>query len=74
MEIKTDVKRATRFVILLGCVSLFFAWAIIGMIFWGIGMGAQESILKAAVAGLIPPYKRGTAFGLFNTGFGVFGF
>ncbi len=64
-------------------VSLFFApmvflggfeWAIAGMIIWGIGMGAQESILKAAVAELIPAYKRGTAFGLFNTGFGVFWF
>lgn len=64
-------------------ISLFFApmvflggfgWAIAGMIVWGIGMGAQESILKAAVAELIPAYKRGTAFGLLNTGFGVFWF
>jgi MFS family permease len=64
-------------------ISLFFApmvflggfqWAIAGMIVWGIGMGAQESVLKAAVAELIPAYKRGAAFGLFNTGFGVFWF
>lgn len=64
-------------------LSLFFApmvflggfgWAVAGMIVWGIGMGAQESILKAAVAELIPAYKRGTAFGLFNTGFGIFWF
>ena len=64
-------------------ISLFFApmvflgsfpWTIAGMIVWGIGMGAQESILKAAVAELIPTYKRGTAFGLFNTGFGIFWF
>jgi MFS family permease len=64
-------------------ISLFFApmvflgglqWAIAGMIVWGIGMGAQESVLKAAVAELIPAYKRGAAFGVFNTGFGVFWF
>ena len=64
-------------------ISLFFApmvflggldWAIVGMIVWGIGMGAQESILKAAVAELIPAYRRGTAFGVFNTGFGIFWF
>ena len=51
-------------------ISLFFApmvflggliWSIFGMVVWGIGMGAQESILKAAVAELIPAYKRGTA-------------
>lgn len=51
-----------------------FAWAIAGMVLWGIGMGAQDSILKAAVAEIIPAHKRGTAFGLFNTGFGVFWF
>ena len=51
-----------------------FTWAIFGMIVWGIGMGAQESVLKAAVAELIPTYKRGTAFGVFNAGFGIFWF
>ena len=44
------------------------------MVLWGIGMGAQDSIMKAAVAEIIPPHKRGTSFGLFNTGFGVFWF
>lgn len=51
-----------------------FAWAVGGMVLWGIGMGAQDSIMKAAVAEIIPPHKRGTSFGLFNTGFGVFWF
>ena len=41
-----------------------------GMILWGIGMGAQESILKAAVARLVPADKRGSASGIFNTGYG----
>jgi len=30
-------------------------------------MGAQESIGKAAVAGLVPADKRGSAYGIFNT-------
>lgn len=45
--------------------------AFLGMTLWGVGMGAQESILKAAVAGMVPPDRRGSAFGIFNTGYGV---
>jgi len=44
------------------------------MILWGIGMGAQESILKAEIATMIPTDRRGTAFGTFNAVFGVFWF
>jgi len=45
--------------------------ALIGMIFWGIGMSAQSSLLQAMLAGVIPPQKRSTAFGLFDTGYGI---
>lgn len=45
--------------------------ALLGMTLWGMGMGAQESILKAAVAGLVPADKRGSAYGIFNTGYGL---
>jgi MFS family permease len=45
--------------------------AVLGMILWGIGMGAQESILKAVVAGMVPPDRRGSAYGIFNTGYGL---
>lgn len=48
-----------------------FALALVGMILWGIGMGAQESILKATIAEIVPANKRSTAFGLFDTGFGI---
>ncbi|NCJ05395.1 MFS transporter [Synechococcales cyanobacterium C] len=48
--------------------SAFVVW---GMVLWGIGMGAQESILKAVVAGMVPPERRGSAYGIFNTGYGV---
>ncbi|SHK15442.1 MFS transporter [Rhodothermus profundi] len=45
------------------------AW--VGMAIWGVGMGAQESILRAALAQMIPAERRGTAFGLFHAIFGV---
>lgn len=51
-----------------------FALALLGMAFWGIGMGAQESIMRAAVGGMIPSHRRGTAYGVFNTGYGIFWF
>jgi MFS family permease len=48
-----------------------FAVAFVGVILWGIGMGAQDSLLKAILAGVVPPEKRGTAYGVFDTCFGV---
>jgi predicted MFS family arabinose efflux permease len=47
------------------------AFALIGMIFWGIGMSAQGSLFQAMLTGVIPPQKRSTAFGLFDTGYGI---
>src|SRR6266568_3197484 len=43
----------------------------VGVIFWGIGMGAQESVMRAVIGSMAPPDRRGTAFGLFHTIFGV---
>lgn len=43
----------------------------IGIVLWGIGMGAQESIMKAAVSAIIPKSMRSSGFGIFETGFGV---
>ncbi len=48
--------------------------SLIGMALWGVGMGAQESIMRAAIAGMVPLNKRATAYGIFNTGYGVFWF
>ena len=48
-----------------------FAFALIGMIFWGIGMSAQGSLFQAMLTSVIPPQKRSTAFGLFDTGYGI---
>jgi len=51
-----------------------FGFALIGMALWGTGMGAQESIMRAAIAGMIPKERRAAAYGIFNTGYGVFWF
>lgn len=48
----------------------FYA-ALAGMALWGVGMGAQESIARAAVATVAPQDRLGFAFGLFNTIYGV---
>lgn len=46
-------------------------WLVLGVLCWGLGMGAQSAILKAVVAHLIPRQRRATAFGLFDTLFGL---
>jgi MFS family permease len=48
-----------------------FSVALVGMILWGIGMSAQGSLLQAMLTHVIPPQKRSTAFGLFDTGYGI---
>jgi MFS family permease len=49
--------------------------AAVGMALWGIGMGAQESAMRAQVAAMAPKDRRGTAFGIMNMiyGFAWFG-
>lgn len=49
-----------------------FYTALAGMVLWGIGMGSQESIMKAMVAKLVGPQKRGSAYGMMNLIFGLF--
>src|SRR5882762_3536083 len=44
---------------------------LVGMLLWGIGLGAQDSLLKAVIVAVIPANKRSTAFGLFDSGFGI---
>ena len=41
---------------------------------WDIGPGAQESVMRAVVANLVPVNKRGTGYGMFNLWFGIFWF
>lgn len=47
---------------------------LLGIALWGVGMGAQESILKAAVTSMVPKSSRATGYGIFECAFGVFWF
>jgi MFS family permease len=51
-----------------------FWLALIGATLWGLGMGVHESIIPAAVATLIAPNRRPSAYGVFTAAYGVFWF
>lgn len=51
-----------------------FYQALIGVALWSTGVGAHESLMRAIVANMVPKEKRGSAYGVFNTGFGLFWF
>lgn len=51
-----------------------FSVAMVGVALWGMGMGAQESIMRAVVAEMVPLARRGTGYGVFNAGYGIFWF
>ncbi len=42
----------------------------LGAVLWGIGLGAQESIMRAAVVEMVPAHRRATAYGILNAGYG----
>ena len=44
---------------------------LLGMMLYGVGFGAQDSMMRAAVADMAPPGREGYAFGLYNAAFGV---
>jgi MFS family permease len=48
-----------------------FPVALFGMVLWGIGFGAQDTLLKAIIASVLPKNRRNLAFGLFYTGYGL---
>ena len=47
---------------------------LVGIALWGVGMGAQESILKAAVTSMVPKTSRATGYGISECSFGAFWF
>jgi MFS family permease len=53
-------------------VFLGGAWvALAGMVLWGIGFGAHDSLFRAAVAQRIPRERRATVMGVFNAIYGT---
>jgi predicted MFS family arabinose efflux permease len=69
--------------IILTLIAMLFAplvflggfWAaLIGIALWGLGMGVHESIIPAAVAPMVAPQHRASAYGLFTAGYGIFWF
>jgi MFS family permease len=54
------------------CVFLGgLSFIVLGAILWGIGLGAQESIVRAVIANMVRMNKRATAYGLMNIYFGI---
>jgi MFS family permease len=48
------------------------AWAsVVGVSLWGLGMGVHESIIPAAVAPMVSPDRRASAYGLFTGAYGI---
>lgn len=54
------------------CAFSHSYWFVLGgMILWGAVMGIHETIMRAAIADLIPIERRGSAYGIFNTVYGT---
>jgi len=50
-----------------------YSLALTSILFWGIITGIHETIMRAAVSDITPVERRGTAFGIFNTLYGISG-
>lgn len=42
------------------------AWAVAGVVLWGVGMATQDTLFQAMLGDLITPARRATAYGLFD--------
>jgi len=51
--------------------SASYSSVLIGMGLWGVVLGIQETIMRAAIADLTPVERRGFAYGIFNTAYGA---
>lgn len=74
-----DIKGISILIFITGISSFFaplvfaddFYFALFGMILWGVGLGSQESIMRAIVANMVQMDRRGTAYGTLNIWFGI---
>jgi MFS family permease len=64
-------------------LSAFFApfafsngvvFPVIGIVLWAIGMGTQESVMRAVITKWVHSEQRATGYGIFNLFFGIFWF
>jgi MFS family permease len=77
-----DLKGITTLAIITAVTSLFapmillggFGMILAGMLLWGVGLGAQESIMRSYIAVIISAKKRAAAYGILYLGFGLFWF
>ena len=67
MVLATIVSAAAAPLVFLGNFPL----AVIGMACWGVGTGAQDSVMRATISRLAPQQRRATAFGIMNAVYGV---
>lgn len=67
MVLATIVSAAAAPLVFLGNFPL----AVIGMACWGLGTGAQDSVMRATIARLAPQQRRATAFGIMNAVYGL---
>ncbi|MDW7670520.1 MAG: MFS transporter [Bacillota bacterium] len=44
---------------------------VLGMVVFGMVMGTHETVMRSAIADITPFHKRGTGYGVFNTGYGL---
>jgi predicted MFS family arabinose efflux permease len=48
-----------------------FAFAVAGVLAWGIALGVHDAIMSAAVARMVPEHARARAYGIFTAIYGI---
>ena len=67
MIVATLISAAAAPLVFLGSFPL----AVVGMVCWGVGTGAQDSVMRATISRLAPRDRRATALGIMNAAYGL---